>query len=466
MKSIKQKLTSSYFFVIFLTVAISEIFLITSVKKYYYDATRELLSNQIKLSADFYSTHLSSSGLKYAISNDVDIFWKNTNAEVQILDLSGNILMDSIGYFQSDPINSTDFKTALSDTLGSIIYKSSNGKETLMSVAYPLKKGDSIEGIIRFITSLTTVNKGIYQISLYFLLIGFSVIILSSIISIFVSKKITTPLKEITVGAEKMAAGNFNQKIQKTSDDELGRLVDTLNYMSEEILKNEKLKNEFIASVSHELRTPLTSIKGWAVALSLCDPENKNEFTDGLKIIEEESDRLTLLVEELLDFSKLVSDKITLQKYWIDLTNIIDYMVKQSSQRAHRENIELSVTHANQLPNVYADKNRFKQLLMNILDNAFKFTPSGGKVAITTCLDNNVILIKIKDTGYGISKEDLPKVKEKFYKGKNSKSKNGIGLSICNEIVKLHNGKLKILSKENEGTEVQIILPLNTHSEN
>lgn len=230
--------------------------------------------------------------------------------------------------------------------------------------------------------------------------------------------------------------------------------------MAEEIQKNERLKNEFIASVSHELRTPLTSIKGWAVALSLCDLENKSEFQDGLKIIEHECDRLTLLVEELLDFSKLISGKITLQKDWIDFEEFLIYRVKQATPRSQRENVKLSFINKDKLPEVFVDINRIKQVFMNILDNAFKFTPSGGEITITTSkLDNN-LFISIKDTGCGISKEDLPKVTEKFYKGKNSKSKNGIGLSICKEIISLHKGTLKILSEEGKGTEIQITLPL------
>lgn len=219
MKSIKTRLTRSYFIVIILTVAICEVFLISSVKKYFYDNARELLSNQIKLSADFYNTYLSSTDLQENIADDVDIFWKNTPAEVQILDLSGNILMDSIGYYKSEPINSKDFQSALSGNLGSYIYDYPNSRETIMSIAYPLKNQDKVQGVIRFITSLEKVDESILEISLFMLLIGATVIILSSIISIFISNRITQPIKVITAGAEEMASGKFNERIQKNSDD-------------------------------------------------------------------------------------------------------------------------------------------------------------------------------------------------------------------------------------------------------
>lgn len=461
MKSIKKRLTASYFLIIILTVITCEIVLITSVKNYFYNNAKDLLSNQIRLSTEFYNTYLSSTGLKENVSDDVDVFWKNTSAEVQILDTSGNILMDSIGYFSFDPVSSGDFTKAVAGELGTTVYHLPNTNETMMSVALPLKKGDHIEGVLRFITSLKNVDESIHLISFFLILIGITVIILSSIVSIFLAGKIMKPIKEITLGAEKMASGNFKEKIGKTSDDELGKLADTLNYMSEEILKNENLKNEFIASVSHELRTPLTSIKGWAIALTLCEPEDKEEFKDGLNIIEEESDRLSLLVDELLDFSKLISGKIVVKKDCIDLKALLNYTQKQLSPRAERDNIKLSTIYKDSIPNISADKNRLKQLFMNILDNSFKFTPSGGSITIDVSLKENSVLISIKDTGCGIPKEDLPKVMEKFYKGKNSKSKNGIGLSICKEIVSLHNGTLEIISEENKGTEVLVTLPID-----
>ena len=128
--------------------------------------------------------------------------------------------------------------------------------------------------------------------------------------------------------------------------------------------------------------------------------------------------------------------------------------------RALKENIQLTLDINENLPEVYVDKNRLKQVLLNILDNSFKFTPSGGNIKVWTYLENKNIVIAIMDTGCGIPKEELPRVKEKFFKGRNANSKNGIGLSICDEIIKLHGGKLVINSILSKGTEVCIIIPL------
>ena len=229
--------------------------------------------------------------------------------------------------------------------------------------------------------------------------------------------------------------------------------------MADEIVKNDKLKNEFVASISHELRTPLTSIKGWASTIRTGSLEDKQEIIDGLEIIEKESDRLSKLVEELLDFSKFVSGKIVMQKDFVDMKNTISHIQKQMMPRAQRQKITFDV-HLEELPLMLIDENRIKQVLINILDNAFNFTPEGGCISLNLRKSNYALFITVKDSGVGISQEDLPKVTEKFFKGKNSKAGNGIGLSICSEIVSMHNGQIAINSEEGKGTIVQIILPI------
>ena len=460
MNSIRSKLAGSYLLVILITVIIVEGFLIAATKKYYYKSLESNLSNQLKLSSSFYNTYLSSANVKENVANNVDVFYENITAEVQIIDLNGFVIMDSLGAIPAKSLESKDFTVALDGKIGSIIDRQGYESEGVMTVAYPLFYNGKVNGVLRFITSLKKIDDDIYQLSRFFLITGGVVIILSEIVSIFISNIITSPIKKIMIGAEKMASGNFNEKIKINSDDELGQLAKTLNYMTEEILKNERLKNEFIASVSHELRTPLTSIKGWAIVLNSSELEDEEELKEGLEIIEQESDRLTFLVEDLLDFSKLSSGKVSIEKDFIDLEDFLMNIKKQNLPRALKGNIQLTVALDENLPKIFVDRNRLKQVLINILDNSFKFTPSGGNVCMRAHLDNKNIIIQIIDTGCGIPKEELPRIKEKFFKGKNANSKNGIGLSICDEIIKLHEGKLQINSVLGKGTEVCIILPM------
>lgn len=460
MKSIKKRLVINFMLVIFISVLFLEILLINFVKQYYYKNLEDVLTNQIRISSEFYERYFSNTKLEDNISDNVDVFWKQTPAQVQIIDLSGKVLMDSIGVVWKNSIKSIDIEQALNGQKGTWIGRVKYDDNSVMSVAYPLKSDGKIVGVLRFITSLKAVNNGIKRIAYIFLSIGLFAILVSGGVSIFLANTITGPIKEVTHVAEKMALGNFKIRSKKKLDDEIGKLSDTLNFMAEEIVKKDKLKNEFISSISHELRTPLTAIKGWAILLNKDEFEDKEIMGEGLKIIEKESERLTVMVEELLDFSKFVSGKITLNKEKIFISNLIDYIEKYIRPRAERDQINFVVDYEENMTATYIDENRMKQVLINILDNAFKFTDQGGSVEFHVKYENEYIHLYIRDNGCGISQQDLPKIKEKFYKGSHNKSKNGIGLSICDEIIKLHDGNLTIESKLNQGTVVNIWLPI------
>lgn len=445
--------------VTFTSIFILELLLIGFVKQYYYNNTEQMLLSQIKVSADFYSRYFSNSTLRENITESVDVFWKQTEAQVQIIDIKGTVLLDSLGVLHDQPINTIDVKKALTGESGRWIGQVDYDAPDVMAVSYPLEANGNIIGVIRFITSLNEVNRSINMIALIFISIGLVVLFITIIVSIFLANSIIVPIKELTDVAEHMAAGDLTIRSKKSNEDEIGKLSDTLNYMAEELKNRETLKNEFISSISHELRTPLTSIKGWVVTLN-DDNADKEMLNMGFEIIEKETDRLTAMVEELLDFSKFVSGKITLKKQYVSIKEIVDYIEISMRARAEREGIKLIVNIEEDIPLVLIDSNRIKQVLINLLDNAFKFTNLGGKVELLISKDDENLYIVVRDNGCGIAKEDLPRIKEKFYKGKTSKSKNGIGLSICDEIIKLHKGSLDFVSEVDEGTEVKVTLPL------
>lgn len=460
MKSIKTRLVGNFMLLIVVTIAILEILLLNAVKYYYYNNIEDILTNQIKISSDFYSRYFSSSTLQENLIDNVDVFWEQTPAEVQIADTDGNVLMDSIGVLPKEKIQTEDFKKALKGSKGLWVGSVNYDKYKVMTVSYPLRSNDKIIGVLRFTSSLKDVEKLIEKVTIVFIAAGIIVIILAGLLGVFLSNTIIEPLKEVTDSAQKMAGGNFTARVPRKYDDEIGKLSDTLNYMADEVLKREQLKNEFISSVSHELRTPLTSIRGWAITLKSGDLSDKAMISDGLNIIDEESERLSGMVEELLDFSKLISGKTTLKIQQYNIIDIINKVQKQVTPRAERENINFIVSYDPNLPYINIDKNRIIQVLINVLDNAFKFVGENAKVTFTATYNNSYIIIVIEDNGCGISKEELPRIKEKFYKGKSSKSQNGIGLSICDEIISQHNGILQIDSELNVGTKVTICLPL------
>lgn len=458
-KSIKRRLLINFILIIISMVVILEVLFINTVKDNYYKNLEQNMLNQIRVSSDWYFKYVSDTSLSENVLNNEDTFWKQTSAQVQIIDLNGKVIMDSIGASTKDTLNYSDVKLSLNGEAGTWVGKiNETDSDEAMAVSYPLKSSEKQVGVLRFVTSLKEVNKDIQKITLIFLPIGVFAILLGTIAIFILTKTITTPLNEITKVAEVMANGNFKVKSKKFYEDEIGKLSDTLNYMAEEILIKEEMKNDFISSVSHELRTPLTSIKGWAITIREFS-NDKEMLIDGLDIIEKESDRLTSMVEELLDFSKFVSGKITLDNKEVALQNVIEHIKKQCAPRAKKENINFIVDYKD-MPVILTDENRLKQVFLNLLDNAFKFTPNGGEVKFIAFRNDNNLIFEITDTGSGISQEDLPKIKEKFFKGKNSNSKNGIGLSICDEIISLMKGSFNIESTLNEGTKVTVSIPI------
>lgn len=458
LKSIRNQLLRGIVIIIFSTVVVLNILLMIFIRKYYYDNMENILKSRIEVSMNFYNKYFSSKELVENIYDNVDAFWNENNAQVEIFDVDGSLLMDSIGIKDEKLINAPDVDRALKGEVSRWIGKVNYYDKNVMAVSYPLEIDGEIIGIIRFITSLEEIDSIITNIMIIFVSISIGVLVLGVTLSIILANNIINPIKYLNKVAEKMGSGNLSVRSKIDSKNEIGQLSNTLNFMANEISRREQLKNEFISQVSHELRTPLTAIKGWTITLNN-DETDKETLKLGFDIIEKETDRLSLMVEELLDFSRLINENVRLELSKININDFVKHIESFMAPRAKKEGINLEFITKNSA-NIIVDSNRLKQVFINLIDNSLKFTETGGNIKfITYILDENIKFI-IEDNGCGISEEDLPRVKEKFFKGKNSNSKNGIGLSICDEIIKLHNGEFNIYSKLGIGTKVEIIIPL------
>ena len=229
--------------------------------------------------------------------------------------------------------------------------------------------------------------------------------------------------------------------------------------MAQDLSKTEQMKNEFLSSVSHELRTPLTSIRGWVETIAaIRDPADEN-YQKGLTIIGRETDRLYDMVEELLDFSRLQSgmkmncQALDLVAELTDAALFVEARMNKAGLRLVYEEPELP------LP-VWADAGRLRQVFINLLDNAIKYSNPGGAITLELLQDGENVYVLIRDEGRGISPEDLVNVKQKFFKGKNSVRGSGIGLAVAEEIITALDGTLDLESTLGKGTTVKIRLPL------
>ncbi|MDK7377646.1 HAMP domain-containing sensor histidine kinase [Peptoniphilus harei] len=463
---IGKRLVRSFLIIILITISIIDIFLLFAFSSYYYNNISKELIQRMEVSLEIYRRDYSDKSIEDLIYEDSDIFLSNTNAEVQILDKDKNLLSDSIGRLASNPIETSDVLAAERGEIKTWKGEESQTGESIMSVAGPIKnnEGETI-GYLRFISSMEEVKAAIFKTIISLLIFTLFVALLTTTVSLLISKSIVRPILELTEVAKTMLKGNYEEKAKVFEDDEIGELAKTLNAMSDEIINKDRIKNDFISSISHELRTPLTSIKGWAVVLKDAKEDEKDLMEDGLNIIENEADRLAKMVEELLDFSRYISGRITLDKEIIDISQTCLDISKQMRPRAKSNNIELITDLPKESILINADENRIKQLLINLLDNAIKFTSDKGWVKFQMLKEDDKVQIMISDNGMGMTKEELAHVKEKFYKGKHSKSHSGIGLSISDEITKLHQGSLEIFSEENIGTTVKVSLPIEVDKE-
>ncbi len=460
LQGIKKRLVVHYSIVILLTVVILEGVFICAVRHYYFGSVEQSLVNEASVAAALNNKYLGDwyYSLKDKAKYIMDNIDENERVYVQVVDRVGNIVLDSNGFVPQQKIITPEIKDALAGKTG--VWKGKNHTgERILSVANPIKFGDRIAGVLRYVVSLENIYQVVNKIIAITIFIGLVVILLLLVLSQLMAKSIITPLKSATITAGQMAAGDFSVKATKYRDDEVGKLVDTLNYMSEEIVKSEKIKNDFISSISHELRTPLTSIKGWAETLLTGEMEDKEETREGLKIISKETDRLVGLVEELLDFSRLYTKKLTINIQKVKINNILEEVKRQYEITAEDKDVQLQLTVDEEIAEIKGDFNRLKQVFINLIDNALKFTPNQGTVQISTNKLENNIVIKITDNGVGIAADDLPRVTEKFFKGSSKRSGSGLGLSISKEIIELHGGHMEVTSTAGKGTTVIIYLP-------
>ncbi|WP_071064338.1 HAMP domain-containing sensor histidine kinase [Andreesenia angusta] len=465
MQGIKKRWVYNYVIIILAVLMVLEIGFMIFIKNYYYGDISRRVSDRAVDTTQFYHIYLDSSD--YTLEEIADRMVRDfprrddESLEFQIVDTSGDVIVSSSGFYVDRTIDTSDYTEALKGNLGTWQGRDPETEERIMAASSPIERASGeVIGAIRYITSLEEANKTIIKIFMVSMLFVLLTVAMMMMMSVLFSKSIINPLNEINEVAKKMAEGQFSERIEKHYNDEIGELADTINYMAGEIVNSANLKNEFISSISHELRTPLTSIKGWSETIVTGDFEDKEEARLGLNIIIKETTRLSQMVEELLDFSKMESGRIVLHLEDVDIRSELEDIVSIARLRAKKDGIDLLYHRTEELPLVVGDKNRLKQVFINIIDNAIKFTPEGKDVYVEADSDEEYVYVKIRDEGIGIPKEDLDHIYEKFFKGKSKKSGSGIGLAISKEIMNLHKGELRVDSEVDEGTTVTLVIPL------
>ena len=452
-----------------LVVLLAEAMFLYSYTRSYYGSVQQIMyrrfssvTGQLKMyTGDTAQSAAASRSL--ALRRMVEQFADKDKYEFMLLDSYGGVIASSSGTDAEGILTSADFEQAqeTGDGMGVAIYRT-DSNEMVIAVCCLVPYAAEDVAAMRLVTSLTLVQNQLKNVFLISIVVVIAILGFTVTSGLYFVRSIVVPLGQVERTAASIARGELDVRLPVTGDarDEVDRLRGTINQMAEGLEETEKMKNEFISSVSHELRTPLTSIRGWVETLrTLDDPEDEN-YRKGLEIINNETARLYNMVEELLDFSRLQNGRLKMSCRPLDLVAELTDAVLFCEARIRREGLLLSYSEPEEMIPVYADPDRLRQVFINILDNAIKYSAPGGRITVKIWQGEYKAFIEIIDQGRGIPPEDLENVKTKFYKGSNSVRGSGIGLALVESIMTALDGTLDLKSTLGRGTVVTLGLPI------
>ena len=442
------------------------------MKNYYDSSILSDMESKARTASSYFGSYAASSDISSgdyltAAQDYVSSFEDGTKIELQFLTPSGKVIYSSNGLTLSGTMPETPDIVQLqtNQEISSWRGTASQTGERITAVSAPLIYDGTIVGIMRYVTSMRLVDRQVTVLTLAAVAVSLAILVLVYLSNIYFVKSIEDPVKNITGIAQRIAGGSYGIQVEKKFDDEIGDLTDAINDMSLRIKHAESMKSEFISSVSHELRTPLTAITGWAETIMNGEARDEQDVRKGMGIIASEARRLSGMVEELLEFSRIEDGRFTLSIEPIDIKAELEDAVYTYHEFLAAEGI--AVYHHDceeEFDPIPGDPDRLRQVFCNLLDNAAKHGGAGKRIETEIYPVAGDVVITIRDFGPGIPPEELPNVKYKFYKGSSTARGSGIGLAVCEEIITRHNGELNIRNADDEygGCLVEIRLPTGT----
>ena len=438
------------------------------VQEYYYNAMRSGLESRARIAAETFTGYGVKSYSEYyrLASYSAETFEEKDTIELQFINTNGRVQVSSYGLTAGTLPGTSDVDSAIGGKMASFQGRDPQTGENILAVSYPLFFNSRVVGVLRYVTSLREAQ---HRVLVEALRASAAALVCMAVIAappaIFLNS-VVQPVAVVSDAARRISGGSYGIMIENHYRDELGELVDNINDMSLKISQAEKIQQEFISSVSHELRTPLTAISGWAETLSADPGANIDQTKRGLGIILKESRRLTTMVEELLEFTKMQDGRFTLRVESVDLASELEDAIYTYFELFRQEGIEVSYKGPDEdVPPIVADSERMKQVFCNVLDNAAKHGGAGKRIDASMTREGTLQVIRVRDYGPGFPEAELPYVKRKFYKGSSKARGSGIGLAVCDEIVQRHGGVFDIGNADGGGALVTITLPIPPHTE-
>lgn len=430
---------------------------------YYYSGMEADLTYRARTTTDFFSNYTNQTYKEFyqSCTQYASNFEDRNTLELQFIDSKGRLVASSYGNWVVDTPNTPEIADAVSSRwIKTYIGKDSQTGERILAVSSPvIYSNGEVIGVLRYVTSTRLADWQIFVVFLFALGMLAIVMVVVVFSSNYYVRSILIPVNEITEKAKRIAAGSYGIQIETQYDDEIGELAQTINEMSVQINQNEIMQRDFISSLSHELRTPLTAINGWSETLLSYEQLDKSTRR-GMTIILRETQRLTEMVVDLLDFTRIQDDRMKLNIRQTDIRSEFEDTVFMYSSRLTQDGITLEYLENDaDIPEIPCDPERIRQVFLNILNNAAKHGGEGKRIEASIDADESYVTVRIRDFGPGIPEDELPLVKKKFYKGSSKARGTGIGLAVCDEIINMLSGKLELTNAEGGGTLVTIQLP-------
>lgn len=405
--------------------------------------------------------HVQPNILKETYKANLDVIASSTDTLIVILDTNGKVVVSS-GEKQDIKINKEFVQGVLKGK--TVKYIGNLGglfNTTVLTVGVPMKQGENIFGGVLLSMPVPEINHIRSEIMIRFMIIVAVVLLFAAMFTYIMSKRITTPLKKLNSAAKSIAIGDYERRVELESGNEIGELGETFNYMADAIERHETARTSFLANIAHELRTPMTTITGFVEGIidGTIPPERHEQY---LTIVLDESKRLSRLVNDLMDMNKFEQGKFNIEMREFDINEMIRLHIIKMEKRITDKDINLTVNFETDNLQVYADKDSIQRVLINIMDNAVKFTQNGGFIDIRTGLADGKAFVSVQNSGEGIDKEDIKHIFDRFYKSDKSRSLDktgvGLGLYIVKSIIAAHRERIWAESEPGEYTRFNFTL--------
>ncbi|MEJ8547847.1 sensor histidine kinase [Brevibacillus borstelensis] len=467
-KSIFRRLLFSFLATVLIGLGFSGILISFLAKEYIYGTQKEEMLRQAKR---VNAAIQDSNEINQALLGKLASLDESVNMRIWLFDQNGKIVATSMKdeVFTGKAVARSIADSVLKGKNAVTELKIEGLEDPMLSVAIPWGKREKVYGGIILHAPIEGVERTFAQMRETILWATLFGVLLSTAMVSYLSWSISRPLRNIERTTAEIGRGNYSERVQVDTADEIGDLAQTINTLAgklerveQERQHLEQVRNDFLANVSHELRTPLTAMQGFLEALQDGLVEEEEARQKYYAVMYSETLHISRLVDDLMDLMKLENNEVTLAKFPVDVEALLNKVAFSFTPEAEEKGIEIVVEQPKGLPKVYADKDRIMQILKNLVKNAVKFTDE-GMIRLSARSDGQWVEISVSDTGIGISADDQERIWERFFKvdrGRSKKNKGtGLGLAIVKELVELHDGQVTLESEPGKGSTFIVRLP-------